>query len=322
MLAFRAAMATLRALPLLAHGSTIGIRALSEPATRLVLDSEGLFWVTPFARGDSGSVYGWRLSLGDGNGAVVRTANGHAVTVAARPSDAIFAVLALERLLIGPKARAKLAAGWNAALPVLREAVTATGGDPARLDGLLHVVDELAPWKAHVPPAEARARRACLATILDDPMLPVTGDETGTPAPWTRARDSLRAPDDAAAGARLLAGNHGLDGSRAWAGLDADQNSVAAALQASARAARQAGTLPGAPWVAMAEPLAEGREPDARQFLEAIVGRPAEEGWEGLAAATFWMRRATRRVPEELMDPIEEMLQDAGRDDLIAARHA
>lgn len=314
------AIVALRTIPLLSHSTTLGVRAVADAGTRLVLDSDGLFWVAPFARGDSGSTYGWRLSLGEGHGAVVRTGSGHAVTVAARSSDALFAVIALERLLIGPKARAKLTSGWAAALPALRDAVQATGGDPDRLDRILHIADALAPWRADVPPEAELERRAMLATLLDDPTFPIVGNEA-TSLAWQRSADSRRSPDDLGAATRLLAGNHGLDGPRTWAGLDADASGNANALFAAAQAAAPAG-LPPAPWGALASTLSAAEAPDPEAFLEPILKHDPVVAWEALAAATFWWRRRAPRVPEELAEAAEGIADHVGRTDVLAARRA
>jgi hypothetical protein len=93
---------SLIALPFDNVANSTGLHGIGEPKiARALFDREGLWWAVPFASGESGCDYAFRLAPGPEHGAVLRCLNGHAVTIASSPDRAILAVLAIERLHAG-----------------------------------------------------------------------------------------------------------------------------------------------------------------------------------------------------------------------------
>src|SRR4051812_22535592 len=162
----------LASLPFDAQTEIVGIRNLRIPKqAQRRFDDAGLFWAAPFASG-TGVDYAFRLTPGPGHGAVLRCTGGHAVTIASSPDRAIFAMLACERLLRGDKARAMVHDVWSKtskARKLLRDAITITGGDPEKLDEVVHAADGLPKSRENPSAEEIAQRRAALRKITGEP---------------------------------------------------------------------------------------------------------------------------------------------------------
>lgn len=293
--------------------STItGISGIGEPEiARQLFDRRGLWWAVPFASGESGCDYAFRLAPGPEHGAVLRCLNGHAVTIASSPDRAIFAIVAIERLLVGQKSRAKLHDGWAQARGALREAVAITGGDPDALDDVLHLADALPKWTQPAPAVEEENRRTMLWRI--------TGESGAEPA-WARSRDSRVAPDDAAASLRLLQGNHGLDATHAGAGLFPNHKLSRELVIACARGVRAGGLEPDPAWAAVITAIADREQPTPDDFIPASVGVGAARAWDSLAAASFWFNAVGGMAPPEHATVAEEIAEAAGAQHVLEAR--
>jgi hypothetical protein len=304
-------------LPFDSRAESTGIRNLYEPQIqRTEFDSLGLWWTVPFATGESGYHYAFRLAPALGHGAVVRCISGHTVTIASTPDRAILAVLAVERLLRGPKSRAILQAGWSQARGLLREAVTITGGDPDRLDEVLHLADELPKWRSPVPVEEEESRRAMLWRITDD-----TAASSGLePSIWDRSKESRLAPEDPAACLRLLEGNHGLDGTRTGGGLAPNTNDARSLLVACARRVHEAKLEPDEAWVKVINSIAKREQPKPADFIPASVGVGPLRAWDALAAASFWYMAVEELVPKEQAEVAEQIAEEAGAKHVLQAR--
>lgn len=291
----------------------LGFRGLEQPAiVRQQFDRHGLWWAVPFAK-TVGCDFAFRLAPGPGHGAVLLCLLGHAVTIASTPDRAIFAMLAVETLLVGPKGRARLQAAWPEVREKLRAAVALTGGDPDALDGVLHLADPLPKSVAPAPLADEEQRRATLWQITREP-------DTSTNDTWRRSLDSRLAPEDAAACLRILQGNHGLDGTRFSAGLFPNGRFARELLVACARRVRAAGLVPDPAWAAVVEAIAEREQPEATDFVSATVGVGPVRAWDGLAAASFWYDAISRRIPDGLTSAAEETARAAGAEHVLAAR--
>lgn len=271
------------------HAKVLGFR-LAPPHAQAALDAHGLWWVAPFAVARSGAVYGWRRSMGPGDGSVVRCSNGHAVTVAARSSDAAVAALTVERLLVGPKSRKKLREGWPQARGEFLSLVKALGGvfDVQMLED-----EDLPAWRDAEAEELRFARRRKLAACLADPELPVQSVHGS--GPWSRYVP--RTPSDTAQASTAICGNHGLDGLVEFAGLKSAKPAVVKNLQDAARVCQTAGCDLGA-WAPVAEVLAAGKEPKPEHFHD-LMELPAAQAWEAFAASAFWWMIRDGAVPEE-----------------------
>jgi hypothetical protein len=303
--------------PFDSHTEITGIRGVSRPKIEQQhFDTTGLWWAIPFAYGESGCQYAFRLAPGSGHGAVLRCLDGHAVTIASTPERAIFAVLACERLLAGREFRTMLHDGWANARDVLRAAVTITGGRPDRLDDVLHLADELPNWVSPAPTEQEEKRREMLWRICGEDSPASASHES----PWSRANDSRLAPEDPHASLRLLQGNHGLDGTHASGGLLPGSSGACELLAASARRLRDAGIRPDDAWAGVVNAIADRGVPEATDFIAPSVNMGAARGWDGLAAASFWFHAVGRSVPEDHVSLAEEAAELAGAKHIIEAR--
>lgn len=304
------------ALPFDAQSEFTGITKLAIPKhAQRRFDREGLFWAAPFATGESGTDYAFRLTPGPGHGAVLRCVGGHAVTIASTPDRAIFAIVACERLLRGEKSRARLHEGWSKtskARKLLRDAVTITGGDPDRLDEVLHMADDLPKWRHDAPAAEVKKRRAMLQKIANEPAK--TSDA------WARSEDSRAAPNDADASLRIMQGNHGLDGTHFSGGLVPANGEACELLVAAAKAVRKAKLKPNPKWANVIASIAVKGEPIADDFVEPIGGTPSQESWEALAMATFWFNTIKEDVSPEQIEYAEDIAGKIAKPILKARR--
>jgi hypothetical protein len=310
-------MRALVALPFDAHAEVTGITNLTIPkVAQRSFDTNGLFWAAPFATGTSGTAYAFRLTPGPGHGAVLRCVSGHAVTIASSPDRAIFAILACERLLRGDESRARVHKGWSKtskARKVLRDAVTITGGEPDRLDAVLHMADALPKKIKNATPEELAERRAMLHKITDEPAQ--------TDPAWARSDASRAAPDDAQACLELLQGNHGLDGTHFLAGLSPGEDEARELLVACAKAVKKAKLKPDPKWAAVIASLAGGKgHPESEDFIKPIGGTPSQESWEALAMATFWFHAVAEDVPPEQIALAEKMAGKIAKPILEARR--
>lgn len=304
------------ALPFDPQSDFTGITKLALPQhAQRRFDTAGLFWAAPFATGETGTDYAFRLTPGPGHGAVLRCSGGHAVTIASSPDRAIFAILACERLLRGDKSRARLLAGWSRtskARKLLRDAVTITGGDPDLLDDVLHMADDLPTWKPDASAAEVKQRHAMLRTITNEPSV--------ASAAWSRAEDSRAAPKNAPACLRLLQGNHGLDGSHFSGGLVPAKDEARDLLVACAKAVRKAALKPSRQWADVIASIAANGAPLADDLIAPVAGAPSQESWEALAMATFWFNAVKEDVPPEQIEFAEDMAGKIAKPILKARR--
>jgi hypothetical protein len=300
-------------LPFDRHANVTGIYNVTYPAARIMFDDSGLWWAVPFARGESGSTYAFRLAPGVGHGAVLRCSNGHAVTIASSPDRAIAAALALECLLVGATFRARLQQASSHARDLLREAVSVTHGNPDTLERSLHMADLLPNWISPAPLEQEETRRETLWRITDEDM----GLET-TRAIWGRSLDSRLAPADADACARLLQGNHGLDGTHRSGGLMPRSEAARELLVACAR--RLTTPRPDPAWQSVIDALAHREQPAPADFISAIGPTPNGRAWDALAATSFWYMALTERVPSEHVDMAEDIAGESGAAHVIAAR--
>lgn len=292
-----------------------GFGRLPRPVAQRQFDSSGLWWAVPFALGASGCHYAFRLAPGAGHGAVLRCLNGHAVTVASTPDRAVFAMLALERLLVGDKFRNRVQEAWSQVRPLLREAVSITGGNPDALDDILHLADHLPKWVYPTASEDEEQRRTMLWRMTND-----SAKSGSTKLVWSRANDSRLAPTDADASLRLLQGNHGLDATHSGGGLMPDSKSARAFLVACARRVRDVGLQPDPSWARVINALAEHEQPEATDFIAPSIGVGPERAWDSLAAASFWFNAVTRRVPDEHTVVAEEIAEAAGALHILEAR--
>lgn len=303
-----------RALAALPFDRTASITGLhNAQASRAFLDMDGMWWTVPFVRGESGCTYAFRLSPGEGHGAVLRCLNGHAVTIGSSPGQAVLAVLALERLLLGDSFRAKLVDHWSEVRDLLRDAITLAGGDPEALERTLHVADHLPNWVSPAPADQEERRRSMLLQIIGE-------NPEANAAAWQRWKDSRLAPGDAPASLRLLQGNHGLDGTHRSAGLTPEVGATRDLLVRAAKRVVDAKLEPAPGWNMVIRAISERAEPTPDDFIAAVGSEPSAEAWEAWAATSFWFKAVGGTVPTEHVEVVEEIAETLGTTDILDAR--
>jgi hypothetical protein len=288
-----------------------GIRAIDPSISQGMSDRNGLWWVVPFAEGESGTTYGFRLSLDECHGAVVRCLYGHAVTIASRPDQAFVAVLAMERMLGGENFRKLVHRNLSKVRGLLGDAVSITGGDPALLDAALHAADGLPDWISPASAADDQRSRKVLWKM--------TGDDGGGPT-WARSNDSRLAPQDPEACLRLLEGNHGIDGTHSLGGFMPDSEAARVLLVDAARNVQNKRLSASPPWKAVIDAIATNGEPTPDDFILAVGLEPSSRSWDALAMASFWFFAIGNEVPEEQIAMAQRIARELGANHILAAR--